>query len=269
VDHGLRVDGAADVATAGRLAAALRLPFVGLRVKVARGASLQAQARAARYAALQACAAERGAERVAVGHTLDDQAETVLARLLRGASIEGLAAIAPLRSDGVVRPLIDCPRGEVEAYIAQCGLETARDPSNRDERYLRVRIRNRLLPALCEENPKLAQQLASLSDDAREAARVLADQGARALARTAGQAALLREEPVTVRRWAIKQLVEQGAGGRLERAHLTALDRMLWIGGQVRVPGDRVVAVDTNGVLFVSAVTKRGRGSARRSEKAE
>ncbi|HEX6245526.1 MAG TPA: tRNA lysidine(34) synthetase TilS, partial [Polyangiales bacterium] len=97
VDHGLRADAAAELQLAARLALQLGLPFHALRVEVERGASLQAQARAARYAALLACAREQGAERVAVGHTQDDQAETVLARLLRGTGIDGLGAIEPRR----------------------------------------------------------------------------------------------------------------------------------------------------------------------------
>ena len=87
VDHGLRPEAASEAAPVRALAAELELEFVGLSVEVAQGASLQARAREARYAALLSCAAGQGAERVAVGHTLDDQAETVLARLLRGAGL--------------------------------------------------------------------------------------------------------------------------------------------------------------------------------------
>ena len=263
VDHGLRREAPAEVALARALAERLALPFHALTVRVPPGASLQAQARAARYASLRACAIECGADRIAVGHTLDDQAETVLARLLRGAGIEGLAAISPARSDGVVRPLIDCTRSEVHAYADAAGLTVADDPSNRDPRYLRVRVRSRHLPALCAESPGLPRQLASLADDARQAAALLDAEAARALARAAGRAAPLLEEPEIVRRWALRAFVEARSGAALARTHLIALDRMLSEGGSVRVPGDVVVAVGEDGVLSVSPVTKRGRGSRR------
>jgi len=264
VDHGLRASAAADVAVAGRLAASLALPFVPLCVTVEPGASRQASARRARYAALLACAAAHRAECIAVGHTLDDQAETVLARLLRGAGIEGLAAIAPRRADGVVRPLIDCRRSDVHSYAESAALELARDPSNLDPAYLRVRVRQTLLPALCEENPKLPEQLAHLADDAREAAALLRERAVTALTQAERRAGVLREEPPLVRRWALKILVEHEAGAPLTRAHVAALDRMLWVGGQVRVPGDRVVSVDRGGELSCERATKRGRGSRRR-----
>ena len=260
VDHGLRADAAADVAVAGRLAESLALPFVPLCVTVEPGASRQASARKARYAALLACAAAHQAQRIAVGHTLDDQAETVLARLLRGAGIEGLAAVAPRRADGVVRPLIDCRRSDVHAYAASAGLQSARDPSNWDPAYLRVRVRQTLLPALCEENPKLPEQLAHLADDAREAAALLRERAVTALTLSGRRADVLREEPALVRRLALKILVEQEASAPLTRAHVAALDRMLWVGGQVRVPGDRVVSVDRGGELSCERVAKRGRG---------
>jgi tRNA(Ile)-lysidine synthase len=260
VDHGLRPDATADVAVAARLAARLGLPFVALKVTLAPGASRQAAAREARYAALSACAAAHQAERIAVGHTRDDQAETVLARLLRGAGIEGLAAIAPRRADGVVRPLIDCPRTEVHGYAESTPLEVAHDPSNLDPAYLRVRVRKTLLPSLCEENPKLPEQLAHLADDAREAAALLRELAVTALTQAAQKAARLREEPPLVRRLALKILVEREAGAPLTRAHVAALDRMLWVGGQVRVPGDTVVSVDRGGELSCERVAKRGRG---------
>jgi tRNA(Ile)-lysidine synthase len=269
VDHGLRAEAAAEHALAAQLAASLRISHVTLTVQVARGASRQARAREARYAALLAHAAATGAERVAVGHTRDDQAETVLARLLRGAGLEGISAIAPLRADGVVRPLLDCGRADVLAYLAAHEIASARDPSNIDPRYLRTRVRTRLLPALCEENPALPERLAFLADDARQAARLLDQHAAALLARAEGRAAVLREEPEILRRWALRAFVEPRAGSKLTRNHLAALDRMLVEGGSVRVPGDAVVAVDQAGVLSVSPVTKRGRGSRRPNDRAE
>jgi tRNA(Ile)-lysidine synthase len=263
VDHGLRPEAGQELALAGQLAEALGLPFRVLTVRVARGASRQAQARNARYAGLLAHMAELGAERLAVGHTLDDQAETVLARLLRGSGVEGLGAAAPRRADGVVRPLIDSPRALVHAYGSQVGLKWAQDPSNQDPKYLRVRIRNTLLPALSAENPRLSEHLAQLADDAREAGGLLAARAESALARAGGQASALREEASLVRRFALKRSIERETGIPLTRAHLTAVDRMLFDGGHVRVPGDVVVSVARDGKLSLQPVTKRGRGGRR------
>jgi tRNA(Ile)-lysidine synthase len=266
VDHGLRDEALAEHALARRLAEQLGLSFALLPVSVPRRASRQAAARQARYAALMQHARELGAERIAVGHTLDDQAETVLARILRGASVEGLAAVAPRRADGVVRPLIDCRRALVHGYAVELGLELAHDPSNLDPRYLRVRVRQRLLPALLEENPQLPEQLAHLADDARETAALLRERAAAVLAEAHRNAARLRQEPGLVRRGALKLLVEAEAQASLTRAHLRALDRMLESGGQVRVPGDLVVSLDQDGLISFARVAKRGRGSKRPTE---
>jgi tRNA(Ile)-lysidine synthase len=266
VDHGLRPEAASELALAEQLACQLGLAFRALRVEVPRGASRQAQARNVRYAALLDHAREVGAQRIAVGHTLDDQAETVLARLLRGSGLEGLGGTAPRRADGVVRPLIDAPRSLVQAYVASRGVAFASDPSNQDPRYLRVRVRNTLLPALHAENPRIAAHLAQLADDAREAGELLAARAESALARANGSVEALREEPRLVRRFALKRQIERETGAPLARAHLMAVERMLVDEGgrgQVRVPGDRVVSVGRDGSLSLAPVTKRGRGTTR------
>jgi tRNA(Ile)-lysidine synthase len=265
VDHGLRADAWRELELAKDLASQLSLDFVVLRVVVPAGASRQAQARKARYAALLAHARDRGAQRIAVGHTLDDQAETVLTRLLRGSGLEGLGATAPKRADGVVRPLLDAPRALVHAYIRAMGVPCARDPSNQDPRYLRVRVRNALLPALSAENPRIAEHLAQLADDAREAGELLAGRTESALARAQGDVRALREEPSLVRRFALKREIERQTGAPLARAHLTAVERMLLEEGRghVRVPGDVVVSIGREGALSLEAVTKRGRGNRR------
>lgn len=266
VDHGLRPEAAGELALAGELAQRLGLAFQVLSVRVPDGASRQAQARKARYAALLAHARTVDAQRIAVGHTLDDQAETVLARLLRGAGIEGLSGAAPKRADGVVRPLIDCERTLVHAYVAEAGVAVAHDPSNRDPRYLRVRVRGTLLPALAVENPRLAQHLAQLADDAREAGSLLAARAESALARGGGVRAL-REEPSLVRRLALKRRIERNTGVPLTRAHLMAVDRMLFAeGGHVRVPGDVLISVAPDGEISLEPVTKRGRGSTKQRD---
>jgi len=149
VDHRLRPGSGKDAAYVRRTAERLRVPFV-LRTAAGEpqhGVSVEAWARTVRYAAAHDAAHEAGAERLATGHTLDDQAETVLIRLVRGAGAWGLAGIPPA-SGMRVRPLIDVRRSEVEAFCRALGLRPRRDPTNADTRFLRNAIRLEALPAL-------------------------------------------------------------------------------------------------------------------------
>jgi tRNA(Ile)-lysidine synthase len=149
VDHRLRPDSGKDAVYVRRMAAGLELPFV-LRTATAapeRGDSVEAWARTIRYAAATDAAREAGAARVAVGHTLDDQAETVLIQLVRGAGPQGIAGMRPA-APHVVRPLIDVRRDEVEAFCRALRLRPRRDPTNADTRLLRNSIRLEVLPTL-------------------------------------------------------------------------------------------------------------------------
>ncbi len=269
VDHGLREDAAREIGLARELAEKLGIPFVGLKVTVGAGASLQAHAREARYAALQACAREHGAERISVGHTLDDQAETVLARVVRGTSMEGLKGVVPLRADGVNRPLIDVRREDVLAHAAEHGLPFAHDPSNRDTRFTRVRVRQSLLPSLARENPHIVEQLSALADDVREVAEWLENDVKRARERLLSGTWERVEGMGYVRRSALKSLVHENTGHAIQRTHLMALERMLGGGGEVRLPGDVVAYLDGRKRLCFSRVEKRGRGDGRRSRKSD
>lgn len=264
VNHGLRAEAASEQDLVRVLAEQLGVPFVALAVNVAKGASLQAQARKARYEALLGCVLEQGAQRLAVGHTMDDQAETVLARLLRGAGLEGFRGIVPMRADGVVRPLIDARRSDVLAYAREHQLRFAEDPSNRDPGFLRVRVRHTLLPQLEAENPRLTEHLSALAEDVREVSELLAKDVARARSALSGtDPSQVWEETGYVRRSALKLLVEEKAGAAIHRTHLVALERMLRDGGQVRLPGDIVASIGTGGQLCFSRVEKRGRGVTR------
>jgi tRNA(Ile)-lysidine synthase len=173
IDHGLRAAAAAEVAMVGERAAALGLPFFPLRVDVAaarraRPASLQDAARTVRLDALAALADAHGAARVALGHQADDQAETVLFRIVRGTGLPGLAGI-PYRRDRFVRPLLDVRRSEVLRYLRRRSIPFNEDPSNADARFARARIRHRLLPALEEENPRIVEALVALAEAAARA----------------------------------------------------------------------------------------------------
>lgn len=169
VDHGLRPESSSEVARVGAFASALGVPFYSARVELAKeGASLQARARELRYGALQEVARARGVACIAVGHTQDDQAETVLARVLRGAGLRGLGGIEARRSDGIIRPLIDCRRADVRAYAVERELPFVDDPSNHQRTFERVRIRHEVLPALAAEDPRVVEHLCALSDEVTE-----------------------------------------------------------------------------------------------------
>ncbi|MBI3807203.1 MAG: tRNA lysidine(34) synthetase TilS [Nitrospirae bacterium] len=137
-------------------------------VKRGRRASLQAAARDARYAFMKRLAHEVGADRIAVGHTANDQAETVLMWLLRGAGMTGLAGMPYAREDRIIRPLLAATREEVVAYLNGEGLPYRSDSSNEKPIYWRNRIRKELLPVITQLAPAAIRMLQRQADIFRE-----------------------------------------------------------------------------------------------------
>jgi tRNA(Ile)-lysidine synthase len=175
--HGLRGEEAdGDLAFARALAAELGLPFHEARVDVAaeakeRGESIEEAARRLRYGWFRQLMASGEVEAVATAHTRDDQAETVLAKFLRGAWTEGLGGIHPVVAypEGrILRPLLSVTRAEVEAYLAALGQSWREDSSNRHLTFTRNRIRHELLPLLESWNPRLREHLAQMAELARD-----------------------------------------------------------------------------------------------------
>ena len=181
VDHGLRPDSAEDAAFVLDHAASLGVPAVVRRADpdtLARHAreGPEAAARAARYEALAAGADELGCRWIATGHTLDDQAETVLLALLRGAGPDGLAGMATV-TGRVLRPLLGVRRAQTLACCEAIGVRPRQDPTNTDQRLLRNAVRHRLLPLLEELRPGATAVLArtaALARDERDWARAVA-----------------------------------------------------------------------------------------------
>jgi len=175
VDHGLRPGSAADAAFVADHAKALGLPAQVRTLGPAdldqyRQAGPEGAARAARYGALWPAADELGCRWLATGHTLDDQAETVLLQLLRGAGPDGLAGMA-VRGGRLLRPLLGARRAETRACCAAIGLEWREDPTNAGDGPLRNRVRQRLLPLLEELRPGATRALArtaALAADERD-----------------------------------------------------------------------------------------------------
>ena len=118
---------------------------------------LEAAARDARYRFLRSLPGK-----VATAHTADDNAETVLMRLLRGTGLKGLGAIAPV-SGNVIRPMLSVTRREVEAFLGEYALAHIEDSSNGEDAFLRNRIRHRIMPLLYEENPRIGENLSSMA----------------------------------------------------------------------------------------------------------
>ncbi len=144
----------------------------GLEFKIGRasedlarsGGSLEEKAREHRYRFLEEIQGKVKAQKIALGHQLNDQAETVLMRLLRGSGTQGLGAIPPVRDGLIIRPLIHVSREEIEAYLAQKGLKWVEDSSNVNPRYMRNRIRLELLPLLKTYQPRILEILAKTAE---------------------------------------------------------------------------------------------------------
>jgi len=149
LDHRIRRDSAKDAEYVRRLADRLKLPFHirACEFEPQKGESLEAWGRAMRMYYSAEVRRETGAERLAEGHTLDDQAETVLIALIRGGGLDALGGIEPSLG-GEVQPLIEVSRTEVEAFCRSLRLRPRRDPTNLDTRLLRNAVRLKVLPAI-------------------------------------------------------------------------------------------------------------------------
>jgi tRNA(Ile)-lysidine synthase len=187
VDHGLRPEAAREARDVKKLARDLDLPHRTLRWLGAKPRTgVPAAARAARYRLLAQAAMASGATHILTAHTRDDQAETLLMRMLRGSGIAGLAAMArQSERDGLwlARPLLDVPKSQLVATLKKAKIGFADDPTNRDTSYTRPRLRA-LMPALAEEggDARNLARLASRLARANAALEVLADGAERYLA---------------------------------------------------------------------------------------
>lgn len=255
IDHGLQ-DGSDRVAhdaadTARRLGAEATV----VTVRVGADGGPEAAARAARYAALDAEAARLGASAVLLGHTLDDQAETVLLGLARGSgsgSLKGMAEVA----GRLVRPFLGVRRSASAQAVADLGLTPWEDPHNADPAFARARVRHRVLPVLEDElGPGIAEALARTAEQAREDAEAfdemieefieeICEPAEAGLSVDVGP---LAANPPAVRNRIIRLVARSEFGSSLSRAHTLAIASLVtdWKGqGPIDVPG---ISVSRNG----------------------
>lgn len=260
VDHGLQ-EGSAEH-TAGVVAQMARLGVdetASARVQVdPAGLGVEAAARRARYDVLEQMRAHFGAQVVLLGHTRDDQAETVLLGLARGSGGRSLAGMR--RSfEGYERPLLDVARADTVAACLAEGIEYWDDPHNDDPGFARVRVRQRVLPVLEEElGPGVAATLARTADQVRDDVEALDRIAASAYERIGGAEGVDREELEELPRAVatrVLRLAALAAGARdaeLFHVHVTALHRLALgaISGEVQLPGHVTAYGDRSHLRF-------------------
>jgi tRNA(Ile)-lysidine synthase len=255
LNHQLRAAADGDEACCRELAGRLGVAFDSRRVDVAaearrRKTSVEDAARTVRYLFLGEVAAARGATCVAVGHTRDDQAETVLLRLVRGAGPVGLGGIFP-RAGQVVRPLLDVRRTEVEAWLRERGQDWREDESNEDRTIPRNKVRHELLPRLIEAFGAgvvdvLARQAALSRDDAEWFDLVATETADRLVivdgsSVTLEQGALGALHPAIGRRVVLEALRRVARGRFVGFDHVEAVLALSRAGsGAIDAPGQRV-----------------------------
>ena len=252
VDHGLQEGSDAITAAAARTATALGLDALVVRVEVGADGGPEAAARDARYRVLRDAAADVGASAVLVGHTLDDQAETVLLGLARGAgsaSLQGMAEASDLDGVLLLRPLLGVRRETTRAACAAEGLEPWDDPHNLDPRYARVRVRQTVLPVLeAELGPGIAEALARTAAQLREDSEAfdemidetIEDLVEHAEAGISVSVPALAANPAALRNRIIRRVVSAEFGQSLTRTHTLEVARLVtdWAGqGPIDLPG--------------------------------
>ena len=252
VNHALQAGSADVAAAAARQATDLGLDPVLVRdVAVGVEGGPEAAARTARYTALAAAASETGATWVLLGHTLDDQAETVLLGLARGSGATSMQGMD--RVSGIYRrPLLGIRRASTEGFCVDSGLVPWTDPQNSDPAFTRVRVRTRVLPMLeAELGPGITEALARTADQLREdsdaldhfaeeVAEELADMAEAGISLPVGA---LASNPPALRQRLIRLAVQSEFHLSLSRAHTLEVARLVtdWHGqGALDLPGIRV-----------------------------
>ncbi len=289
LNHQLRPEADADEAFCHTLAMQLGLPLetgrADVRAEAARArTSLEDAGRTVRYAFLEATAHDRQATRVAVAHTLNDQAETVLLRLCRGAGPVGLAGIYP-RAGLVIRPLLDVRRLELEAWLAAERLASRDDPTNRDLSIPRNRIRHELLPYLARHAGEgilevLARQAVIAREDADYLEHAATETTASLVLERDGRTVIpllpLLDLPPALRRRVVRTALQRHAGGRFvgfdhveavlaltRGADETGEGREIGEAKVIDLPGQRVQRI-MGRLVFEAAAPDPGRAGRRR-----
>ncbi|MFC1805302.1 tRNA lysidine(34) synthetase TilS [Candidatus Omnitrophota bacterium] len=239
LNHMLRKNSAGDEKFVARLAARLKLPVTCAKVNIkpiAKKGSLEEIARNARLAFLFKVARDIKTDKIALGHNLDDRAETVLMRILRGSGLYGLSGIIPSRDIcgyKIVRPLLEVSRREVEGYLKKRKIRARFDESNLDDAFLRNRIRNRLLPLLERDyNRNIRSVLATTSETAGYDYAYLTRAAGRLLNGAVNKLSLkmISGAHPAMRRLLLRMMIARTKGNlrRIEYRHIQELEELIF-----------------------------------------
>jgi tRNA(Ile)-lysidine synthase len=284
LNHKLREEGEQDALWVEELARGMNYEIAVREIDVrelaaAQKDNLEQAARRARYGFLTDTAAQCGAKLVLTAHTMDDQAETVLLRLMRGSGLDGLSGIEPVRALDkeknvlLVRPLLGwARRAETEKYCHARGVTFRTDAMNDNEQFARVRVRKQLLPLMRDFNGRIVEALSRTGELLREDSAALQAAAAELLdaateKATSGDVSLrvnvLASAPVAVRRRALRECVARVRGDlrRLESVHLLAIEKLLFgeRGGRVaELPGGAWVERRRGKLFFHAEKVEKG-----------
>ena len=248
VNHKLRGDASeADEQFVAEMSREMGLRFYSIAADCSVG-NLEQTARRARRTFFHDLIRRDHTDQIALGHTRDDQAETVLFRMLRGSGLAGLAGILPVTAEGLFRPLLGVTRIEVEDYLRQRGIPRREDASNREAKFARNRIRHELLPRLKQDwNPRVDEALAQMADLAYEEERWWAAEVARCakqlLAISPGAvevpASELAKLPRSLARRLIRHAIREAKGNLrgVEFSHIEDVLELPEAGGKAELPG--------------------------------
>lgn len=232
LDHGLRgSESSEDSVFVKKYASNLGLEYIHKKVEIkklkAKGISIEEAAREARYKFFSEAAKKACATVIATGHTLDDQAETVLMRIIKGSSLKGIVGISPARSEGAVRlirPLIELEKSEIVRYLDENDIQYRIDSSNLEPVYFRNVVRSEIIPFLEKYNPRLKRVLSNLAEHLREDFEYIAGEKARIgceIAHAAGSGIEIKLKDIAVQPRAIqKEILRDSlekAGGEVKK----------------------------------------------------
>jgi tRNA(Ile)-lysidine synthase len=231
LNHGLRpLEDEKETEFVAGLAGGFNLPLAQEKAHNLRrvpGTSLEEEARIIRYNFFEKILSEHDAQKVALGHNMNDQAETVLMNLLRGSGLRGLSGIPPIRENRYIRPLIQVTRDEIHAYLKEKNMSFIVDSSNLEKKYLRNKIRLDLMPLLLSYQPRFIEHLGELASLCREKNQSIEEEARKCLKNATLHASqgvmdlsisVLKDLPMSTRFDVIREAIKQ-IRGTLRRIH--------------------------------------------------